>query len=129
VRIIRTEKAPAPVAGAPYSQAIATTVGEMVWVSGQVPIDPATGALAEGGIEAQAAQSLANIRMILEAADLTMGDVVKATIYLIDMADFPLVNGVYAAAFGDHKPARATVGVAALPLGALVEIDAVAVRA
>ena len=128
MRVIRTDLAPAPVAGAPYSQAIAAAPGETIWVSGQVPVDPATGQLVADEAGVQTAQSLANIAAILEAAGAGLADVVKTTVFLTDMADFPAMNATYASAFGDHAPARATVGVAALPLGARVEIEAVAVR-
>ena len=128
MRVIRTDLAPAPVAGAPYSQAIAAAPGETIWVSGQVPVDPATGQLVADEAGVQTAQSLANIAAILETAGAGLADVVKTTVFLTDMADFPAMNAIYASAFGDHAPARATVGVAALPLGARVEIEAVAVR-
>ncbi len=127
MRVIRTETAPAPVQGAPYSQAIAASPGELVWVSGQTPIDPATNALVEGDVSVQTAQVLDNIRAILAAAGAGLEHVVKTTVFLTDMADFAAMNTVYAEAFGGHAPARATVGVAALPLGAQVEIEAVAV--
>ena len=128
MRVIRTDLAPAPVAGAPYSQAIAAGPGEMVWVSGQVPVDPTTGQLVADEAGAQTAQSLANVAAILEAAGAGLADIVKTTVFLTDMADFPAMNAVYASVVGDHAPARATVGVASLPLGARVEIEAVAVQ-
>lgn len=127
VRIIRTEDAPAPVAGAPYSQAVVAPAGEMLFVSGQVPLDPATGTLAEGDTAAQAERSLASVAAIVAAAGGTMADIVKCTIFLTDLTDFPAVNEVYARAFADARPARSTVGVAALPAGAKVEIEAIAV--
>lgn len=126
MRTIRTEDAPAPVAGAPYSQAVAAT-GELLFVSGQIPLDPATGALVEGGIEAQAEAVLRNVAAIVRAAGGEMADVVKCTVFLTDLADFPAVNAVYADAFSDDPPARSTIGVAALPLGARIEIEALAV--
>lgn len=129
MRIIRTDAAPAPVAGAPYSQAVAVPAGELVFVSGQVPVDPATGALVEGDAAAQATQVMRNVAAVVAAAGGTMGDIAKCTIYLTDLGDFPAVNEVYGRAFGDAPPARATVGVAALPLGAAVEIEAIAVLA
>lgn len=120
---IRTEGAPAPVG--PYSQAIRS--GELVFASGQIPLDPATGEKVEGEIEDEARQVLANLRAVLEAAGSGMDQVVKATVYLTDLTLFPRVNAVYAEAFDvDPAPARVTVGVAALPLGAQVEIDAIA---
>ena len=130
MRTIRTERAPAPVAGAPYSQGVAATPGEVVYVSGQVPIDPATGALVADDAAAQTLQCLRHVEAILEAAGADLSDVVKTTIYLADLpADFPAMNGAYRSALGAHAPARATVGVAALPLGARVEIEAIAVIA
>ena len=120
---IRTADAPAPVG--PYSQAIRT--GDMVYASGQIPLDPATGEKIEGEIEDETRQVLANLQAVLEAAGSRMDRVVKATVYLTDLSLFPRVNAVYAEAFDvDPAPARVTVGVAALPLGAQVEIDAIA---
>ena len=116
----------APSAIGPYSQAVAA--GEFVFVSGQIPLDPATGAMVEGGIEAQTERVMANLGAILEAAGLGFGDVVKTTIYLADMADFPAVNAVYGRSFPRDPPARATVQVAALPKAARIEIEAVAAR-
>jgi 2-iminobutanoate/2-iminopropanoate deaminase len=128
VRVIRSDAAPAPVAGAPYSQAVAARPGEVVWVSGQVPVDPATGALAGDDVTAQTGLVLRHVASVLAAAGAGLGDVVKTTVFLTDLAgDFPAMNAAYKEAFGDHAPARATVGVAALPLGARVEIEAVAV--
>lgn len=123
---VRTEAAPAPVIGAPYSQGVTAPCGRMVFVSGQLPLDPATGELDGTDMTSQARRSLANVRAILEAAGVGMADVVKTTIFLTDMADFAAMNAVYAEAFAGHAPARATVGVAALPLGAIVEIEAIA---
>lgn len=125
-RAIRTEQAPAPVAGAPYSQAIGASGGEIVWVSGQVPLLP-SGDLAADDVPGQTRQCLANIAAILHAAGGGMDDVVKTTVFMTDLGGFPEMNGVYAEAFGDVPPARATIGVAALPAGAQVEIEAVAV--
>lgn len=120
---IRTAEAPAPVG--PYSQAIRS--GDVVYVSGQIPLDPKTGEKVEGEIEDEARQVLANLKAVLEAAGSGMDRVVKATVYLTDLSLFPRVNAVYAEAFdSDPAPARVTVGVAALPLGAQVEIDAIA---
>lgn len=126
-RVIRTEDAPAPVAGAPYSQAIAASAGETVFVSGQVPVDPVTGAVVGEDAAAQTRQALANVAAVLAAAGATLDDVVKSTVYLTDLpGDFAAMNAVYAEAFAGHAPARATVGVAALPLGARVEIEVIA---
>lgn len=128
MRAIRTEAAPAPVAGAPYSQAVATGPGETVFVSGQLGIDPATGALVGDGVREQTETALRHLAAILAEAGAALGQVVKTTVYMSDLsADFAVMNEVYAVAFGGHAPARATVGVAALPLGARVEIEAVAV--
>ncbi|WP_437590404.1 RidA family protein [Sorangium sp. So ce1000] len=114
----------APRAIGPYSQAV--KVGDLVFCSGQIPIDPATGELVAGGIEAQTARVIKNLTEVLSAAGASWSDVVKTTIYLTDLADFAIVNQVYGAAVGDVLPARATVQVAALPKGAAVEIEAVA---
>lgn len=122
---IATEHAPAAVG--PYSQAV--EAGGTVYVSGQVPLVPATGQLVDGGIQAQAEQALRNVGTILEATGLGYADVVKTTVLLADIADFAAVNEVYARFFtGPVLPARAAFQVAALPLGAGVEIEAVAVR-
>jgi len=123
---IRTTNAPAPLAGAPYSQAIRK--GDMLFVSGQVPLDP-DGTLVAGGIAEQTRQSLANIAAIVAAAGGSLANVVKTTVYMTDLGEFGAMNAVYAEAFGGHAPARATVQVAALPAGARVEIDAIAVIA
>lgn len=120
---IRTDRAPAPVG--PYSQAVIH--GGLVFASGQIPLDPATNALVEGDIEAQTEQVLANLGAVLEAAGTSLDRVVRATVYLTDLTLFPRVNAVYARHMrGDPKPARATVETSALPLGAQVEIDAIA---
>ena len=114
----------APEAIGPYSQAI--SIAGFLFTSGQTPIDPATGDLVEGGFEEQARQVLHNLSKVLENAGCTFGDVVKATVYVVDMADFPTLNRLYAEAMGPHRPARSTVQVAALPMGAQVEIDLIA---
>jgi 2-iminobutanoate/2-iminopropanoate deaminase len=114
----------APRAIGPYSQAV--RAGELVFCSGQIPVAPATGELVGGGIEAQTAQVLQNLGAVLSAAGAGWPDVVKATIYLTDLADFAVVNRIYGEVVGSVPPARATVQVAALPKGAAVEIDAVA---
>jgi 2-iminobutanoate/2-iminopropanoate deaminase len=115
----------APRAIGPYSQA--TRANGLLFTAGQVGFDPSTGELVDGGIAEQTERVLANVRAILEAEGLTMASVVKTTVFLVDMADFTDMNTVYARAFGDHRPARSTVAVAALPRGARVEIEAVAV--
>jgi 2-iminobutanoate/2-iminopropanoate deaminase len=113
-----------PTAVGPYSQAVES--GDFLFCSGQIPIDPATGKIVATDVEGQTRQVLANITALLTSQNLTLSHVVKATVFLTDMADFPKVNPLYAAAFGDHKPARSTVQVAALPLGALIEIEVIA---
>ena len=121
----------APAAVGPYSQGVSTgqETGSLVFVSGQVPLDPATGARVEGDIQAQAEQVLKNVGAILSEAGLGYDDVVKTTVLLADIADFAAVNEVYARYFtGEALPARAAFGVAALPLGAGVEIEAIAAR-
>ena len=121
-KVISTTKAPAAIG--PYSQAI--RVGNLVYTSGQIPIDPATGEFAEGGIKEQTRQSLLNLKAILEEAGLTMSDVVKTTVFMADMNDFAAMNAVYAEFFAEPYPARSAVAVKTLPIGALVEIEAVA---
>lgn len=126
---IVTDQAPAAVG--PYSQGISTGpgAGSLVFVSGQVPLDPATGTLVEGDVQAQAEQVLKNVGAILAEAGLGYDDVVKTTVLLADISDFAAVNEVYARYFtGEALPARAAFGVAALPLGARVEIEAIALR-
>ena len=115
----------APRAIGPYSQAL--RAGGFLFTAGQVGFDPATGELVDGGIAEQTARVLENVRAILQAEGLELASVVKTTVFLVDMADFADMNTVYAHAFGDHRPARSTVAVAALPRGARVEIEAVAV--
>ena len=122
-RVIRTDKAPAPFQGAPYSQAIAH--GGLVFVSGQVGVDPG-GNRVEGGIAEQTEQVMKNLSAILEAAGTSLQNVVKATIFLADLGDFQAMNEVYARHMGDEPPARATFQVAALPAGAVVEIEMIA---
>ncbi|HUP41726.1 MAG TPA: RidA family protein [Thermoanaerobaculia bacterium] len=116
----------APQAIGPYSQAV--SAGGFLFTSGQVALDPATGEIVPGGFEAQARQVLRNLERVLESAGCSFRDVVKATIYLADLAHFPALNELYGEALGAHRPARSTVQVAALPKGALVEIDLVAVK-
>ena len=119
---IHTPKAPAAIG--PYSQAI--QVGTLVYTSGQIPIDPATGLFVEGGIREQTRQSLLNVQAILEEAGLTMSNVVKTTVFMADMNDFADMNAVYAEFFSEPFPARSAVAVKTLPKGALVEIEVVA---
>ncbi len=125
-RVIRTDKAPAPFQGAPYSQAIAH--GGLVFVSGQLGID-AEGNMVEGGISEQTEQVMQNLSAILEAAGSSLQNVVKATIFLADLGDVQAMNDVYARHMGDEPPARATFQVAALPSGALIEIEVIAAAA
>ena len=121
-RVIKTSKAPSAIG--PYSQAI--QVGNLVYTSGQIPIDPSTGAFVEGGIKEQTRQSLQNVKSILEEAGLTMCDVLKTTVFMADMNDFAEMNAVYAEFFTEPYPARSAVAVKTLPKGALVEIEVVA---
>ena len=115
-KVISTSKAPAAIG--PYSQAI--QVGNLVYTSGQIPVNPATGAFVEGGIKEQTRQSLLNVKAVLEEAGLTMSDVIKSTVFMADM------NAVYAEFFTEPYPARSAVAVRTLPKGALVEIEVVA---
>lgn len=121
-QVIHTDSAPAAIG--PYSQAI--QIGQLLFTSGQVPIDPETGAIVEGGIQEQARQSLNNIKAILNAAGTNMGAVVKTTVFLQDMNDFAAMNEVYAQFFQEPYPARSAVQVARLPKDVLVEIEAIA---
>ena len=121
-KVISTTKAPAAIG--PYSQAI--QVGNLVYTSGQIPIDPATGNFVEGGIKEQTRQSLTNVKAILEEAGLSMADVVKTTVFMADMNDFADMNSVYAEFFAEPYPARSAVAVKTLPKGSLVEIEVVA---
>ena len=121
-QVISTKKAPAAIG--PYSQAI--QVGNLVYTSGQIPIDPATGAFVEGGIKEQTRQSLTNVKAILEEAGVSMNQVVKTTVFLADMNDFADMNAVYAEFFTEPYPARSAVAVKSLPKGASVEIEVVA---
>ena len=121
--VISTSKAPAAVG--PYSQAV--RVGDLVFAAGQVAIDPAAGKLIEGDVAAQTRQVLANLSAVLETAGSSLDRVVKTTVFLKDMGQFKAMNAVYAEFFPSDPPARSTVEVAGLPLGALVEIEAIAV--
>ena len=114
----------APKAIGPYSQGVIE--GGFLFTAGQVPFDPATGKLVEGGVEASAERVFDNLEAILREAGVGFGNVVKATVYLVRAEDFAALNAVYARRFGDHRPARSTVIVAALPAGAIVEIDLIA---
>lgn len=118
------QTADAPAAVGPYAQAV--SAGGFLFTAGQVPLDPRTGDMVGGSFEAQARRVLANLRAVLAAAGCDFSDVVKATVYLVDLADFSTLNTVYGEAMGAHRPARSTVQVAALPKGALLEIDLVA---
>ena len=123
--IIATANAPAAIG--PYSQAI--DCGSFIVTSGQIPIDPATGNLVEGGIPAQTRQSLTNVKAVVEAAGLTMDHVAKTTVFLQNMADFAAMNAVYAEFFTEgNYPARSAVEVGALPKGALVEIETICIK-
>ncbi len=121
-RIIHTEQAPKAIG--PYSQAI--QMDTMVVTAGQIGLNPATGELVDGGIQAQTRQVLTNLRHVLEAADSELGLVVKTTVFLKDMKDFAAMNAIYAEFFTENPPARSTVAVAELPKGALVEIETLA---
>lgn len=116
----------APAAIGPYSQAI--EVNGFVYASGQLPIDPATGAFPEGGVQEQTRQSLLNVKAILEEAGLALANVVKTTVYLADMGDFAAMNEIYSQFFSQPFPARSAVAVKALPKGALVEVEVIAAR-
>lgn len=122
--IIRTDRAPGPFQGAPYNQAI--RAGDLVFVAGQLGISLDTGELAGSSVEEQTEQIMRNLGAILEAAGSGLDKLVKTTVFLLDLADFGGMNGVYAAHVGDRPPARSTIGVSQLPSGARVEIEAVA---
>jgi 2-iminobutanoate/2-iminopropanoate deaminase len=119
--VVHTDKAPKAIG--PYSQAIRTE--SMIYTAGQIGLVPATGELVAGGVEEQTHQALANLQNVIEAAGSTLGHVVKTTVFIKDMNDFPKMNAVYAEFFGENPPARSTVAVAGLPKGGLVEIEAV----
>jgi reactive intermediate/imine deaminase len=122
-QIIHTDRAPAAIG--PYSQAV--RVGETVYLSGQIPLVPGTGELVTGDIQTQARQVFANLAAVAEAAGGGLSDLVRLTIYLTDLAHFPVVNEVMAETFAEPYPARAAIGVAALPKGAAIEMDAIMV--
>lgn len=119
--------AAAPAAIGPYSQGIAAQ-GKMIFLSGQLPIDPATGAFPEGGIKEQTRQSLSNVQAILREAGLSMSNVIKTTVFMADMNDFAVMNEVYAEFFTEPYPARSAVAVKTLPKGAWVEIEVIAAK-
>ena len=121
-KIVHTDQAPAAVG--PYSQAV--RAGKLVYTAGQIPLDPATGQMVEGGIQEQTRQALQNLKAVLEEAGSSLKRVVKTTVFLQDMGDFKAMNEIYAQFFVEKPPARSAVEVAALPLGASVEIEAVA---
>ncbi len=121
-KIIQTDKAPKAIG--PYSQAICTE--SIVYTAGQIGLDPITGELVAGAVEEQARQALTNLQNVVEAAGSTLGQVIKTTVFLKDMSDFPKMNAIYAEFFGENPPARSTVAVAGLPKGGLVEIEAIA---
>ena len=122
LEVLTTDKAPAAIG--PYSQAV--KCGNILYCSGQIPLDPATGELVTGNIILQAERVMNNIAAVLFAAGIGFDDVIKTTIYLVDMADFAAVNDVYGNCFPNHKPARSTVAVKSLPRGALLEIEVIA---
>ena len=119
---IHTDRAPAAIG--PYSQGV--IAGGFLFTAGQVALDPVTGSVVEGGISAQTERVLANLSAVLAVAGAGWGDVVRTTVYLLDLLDFPVVNEIYGRVLGDARPARSTVQVAQLPRGVLVEIDAIA---
>jgi 2-iminobutanoate/2-iminopropanoate deaminase len=123
--IIATENAPAAIG--PYSQAV--QIGDLIYTAGQIPLVPQTGKLVEGGIEEQTRQVMQNLAQVLEAAGSSLAQVVKTTIFVTNLADFAAINKVYGSFFASDPPARSTVQVAALPLGANVEIEVVAIKA
>lgn len=125
MEIVTTNAAPRAIG--PYSQAV--KAGGFLFLSGQIPLDPATGEIVAGDVRTQARQVFANLRAVLSAAGLDPAAIVKTTIFLTDMADFGAVNELYAELVGDHRPARSTVAVAALPRGARIEVEAIAVSA
>ncbi|HEX8997983.1 MAG TPA: RidA family protein [Ktedonobacterales bacterium] len=116
----------APAAIGPYSQAIAA--GDIIFCSGQVALDPSTGKLDEGDVQAQTHRAMDNLSAVLRAAGASLADVVKTTVFLVDMADFTAMNEIYGEYFTAEPPARSTIAVAALPRGARVEVEAIAVR-
>lgn len=124
MKALHTDKAPAAIG--PYSQAI--EVNGMVFASGQIPLDPTTGNVVEGGIKEQTRQALTNAKAIMEAAGLSLANVIKTTVFMADMADFAAMNEVYSIFFTEPYPARSAVAVKALPKGVLVEVECIAAR-
>ena len=124
MKVLKTDKAPAAIG--PYSQAI--EVNGMVFASGQIPLDPATGEVVAGGIKEQTRQALTTASHVMQAAGLTLSDVVKTTVFMADMADFAAMNEVYATFFSEPFPARSAGAVLALPKGVLVEVECIAAR-
>jgi 2-iminobutanoate/2-iminopropanoate deaminase len=122
MQTFHTDSAPAAIG--PYSQAVSSD--GFLFTSGQIPIDPATGQLIEGDFREQAQQVLKNLEAVLGSAGLGFNNVIKATVFVTDLANFPILNELYAEAMGENRPARSTIQVAALPMGALVEIDLLA---
>ena len=123
-KIILTDQAPAPIG--PYSQAVA--LGDLLFLSGQIPLDPKTGELVDTNIETATARVLENIRVVLESEGLAFRHVVKTTVFMRDLALFPRMNAIYAKAFAENPPARSTIQAAALPKGVSVEIEVIASR-
>lgn len=121
LKTVQTDRAPAAIG--PYSQGV--VANGLLFTAGQIPLDPQTGQIVEGGVVKQTERVLANLRAILDSAGASWNDVVKTTVFLHDMNDFPVVNETYAKTLGDARPARSTVQVSALPRNVLVEIDAV----
>lgn len=124
IQSVSTEQAPKAIG--PYAQAV--TFGDLVFCSGQIPLDPKTGEIIVGGIEPQSRRVLENLQAVLEAAGSGLDRVLKTTVFLANLDDFGAMNAVYAEFFGEHRPARSTVQAARLPRGALLEIDAIATR-
>ena len=124
MKALHTDKAPAAIG--PYSQAI--EVNGMVFASGQIPLDPATGNVVEGGIKEQTRQALTNAKAIMEGSGLTLANVVKTTVFMADMNDFAAMNEVYATFFSEPYPARSAVAVKTLPKGVLVEVECIAAK-
>ncbi|OIP92054.1 MAG: reactive intermediate/imine deaminase [Syntrophobacterales bacterium CG_4_8_14_3_um_filter_58_8] len=122
--IVKSKEMPAAIG--PYSQAV--KVGELVFTSGQIPLNPKTGELVHGGIEEQIRQAIGNLKVVLEAAGASLETTVKTTLFIVQMEDFPKINKVYAELFHDANPARSCVAVSALPKGAQVEVEAIAMR-
>ena len=125
-RVIVADGAPKPFAGAPYNQAVRT--GDLVFCAGQLGLDPESGQLVPGGIEAETRRALANVGAVLAGAGMTFADVVKSTVFMVELGEFAAMNAVYAESFTADPPARSTVQVAALPAGGRVEIEVIAAR-